>query len=148
MAEENKKENTNKEKQEGIDPQREQREAQRTKLDAAHGKDPIEIERNKSERMEDVSKFAGFDGDLGDEGQDFSDLSSEQKKNHNYYDPAAATGGSPLSTDPKKTERMHITESGKAGLGAGEEDSYVDPQGRKKVHPEKQESSEQNRKKE
>lgn len=135
-----------KDKRKNIDPEeadRAQRDEERTKLDATHGRDPIEIERNEGSGLSDMDKYAPADGDLGDESEDFGDVAQPDRGQTNRYDSAQGVGSSNYPKDPEIPEGMHITKGGKAGLAAGTEDSYVDKDGKKKIAKEKLENQDE-----
>lgn len=117
-----------------------ERPEKRNKLDASHGKDEIEIEKNEGKRMDDMDTFLPMDGDLGDESVDYDALPDEDKKHHNYYDSTLSTGGSERNEDKlDEVENLgiHVAEAGEAGI-AFNEDKYVDEDGEKDVAKEKE----------
>lgn len=127
--------NPNKEK----DRKRDDRDA----VDASHGKDRIEIEKREAEGLNDMDKFAPMDGDLGDESEDKGDLPLQDKKNPNRYDPSLGVGNPDHESKQVRPEGMHKTQAGKSGITSHEDDSYVNPDGSKKIAPEKRENQEE-----
>lgn len=118
---------------------KDKRSGNRSKLDASHGNDEIEIEKNEGKRMDDMDKFLPMDGDLGDESMDYDALPDEIKKNHNYYDATLSTGGSERNEHQKNeidNQGIHVAEAGEAGI-AFNEDKYVDEDGEIDVAEEK-----------
>lgn len=100
----------------------------RNKLDASHGKDEIEIEKNEAKRMSDMDTFLPKDGDLGDEEVDYEALPDETKKHHNYYDSTLSSGGTDHENEIEEqveNSGIHIAEAGEAGI-AFNKDNYVD----------------------
>lgn len=128
---EKRKYNSNKDERKDIDNSNRDL-PKRSEMDAAHGEDMIEIEKNEGRRISEMDQFTPMDGDLGDESMDLGDEIPETIKNHNYYDPAVSTGGSKSPFDTP--EGLHITKGSRAGLGYGD-DGYVNEDG----NPEKAE---------
>lgn len=114
----------------------------REPLDASHGKDRIEIEKKEAKGLNDMDTFAPMDGDLGDESRERGDLSSQERKNQNAYDPAMGTGGSPSTGAQPGYDDTKISDKGTSGITAREEDSYVDEDGKKKIAAEKRKNQE------
>lgn len=111
----------------------------RKKLDASHGSDEIEIEKNEGRRMSDMDTFLPRDGDLGDEFVDYEALPDEKKKHHNYYDSTLSTGGTDSEDeidDQIDNSGIHLAEAGEAGI-AFNEDNYVENDGTMDVAEEK-----------
>lgn len=116
---------------------REQEDTERTEVDAGHGEDAIDIERNEGQRFSDSATYMPTGGDLGDESQDYGDLPEQTRKNHNYYDASLASGGQRKSPDPENPEGMHIDDGRKVGLSFDEDEGYVDDAGNPEVDSEK-----------
>ena len=116
---------------------REQTGGDRSQVDAGHGDDAIEIERNEGRGFSDAGTYMPQDGDLGDESQDYGDLPREVRKNHNYYDASMGTGGQRKSPDPEIPEGMHVDDGRKVGLSYDDTDSYVDESGEPEIDEEK-----------
>ena len=113
-------------KQDAQNADREQASGKRSELDAAHGEDAIEIERNKGRRFEESKEFTPFHGRVGDETEDRGDLSSTERKHENKYNAAASVGENQNSKHPDEEEKMRIKRGRKAGLSFDEKDSYVE----------------------
>jgi hypothetical protein len=113
--------------------------SRRKPLDASHGKDRIEIEKEEAKAFNDMGKFAPMNGDLGDESTDVKDLPIQERKNKNTYDPAMGVGGKQNEKSSKQPEGMHKTVPGKSGMSTEKGDSYVDKEGKKKIASEKRE---------
>lgn len=114
------------EKQKAENADRELASGKRTKLDAAHGEDAIEIERNKGRKFEASKEFSPFHGDLGDETEDRGDLSATERAQQNQYNSAASVGESQDNKHPDGEEKMQIKKGRKAGLSFTEKDSYIE----------------------
>ena len=115
----------------------------RKPLDAAHGKDRIEIEKKEAEKLNDMGTFAPMDGDLGDESRERGDASSQERKNQNAYDPAMGVGGKRDEESSNRPEGMHKMAPGSSGMSSTKEDSYVNKDGKKKIAEEKREHQEE-----
>lgn len=113
-------------KREAEEADRELQDGKRSEMDATHGEDAIEIERNEGRRFAEAEVFAPFHGDLGDESEDMGDLSSTKRKNKNFYNSAASVGENQEGIDPEDAEAMRIKKGRKAGVSYQDEDSYVD----------------------
>lgn len=126
---EREKEMARKRKQAKYDAENADREltsGKRTELDAAHGEDAIEIERNKGRRFEDSKEFTPFHGNLGDETEDRGDLSATERMHKNQYNAAASAGENQERKSPDDGEALQIKRGRKAGLSFDEKDSYVE----------------------
>lgn len=116
---------------------REETGGQRSEIDAGHGDDAIEIERNEGRRFSEAGTYMPQGGDLGDESQDFGDLPRQDQKNHNYYDPSLSSGGQRKTPDPEPPEGMHVDDGRKVGLSFDEDEGYVDDSGEPEIDDEK-----------
>lgn len=112
--------------QEAENADRELRGRERSEMDASHGEDAIEIERNEGRRFEESKAFSPFHGDLGDESEDVGDLPPADRKNKNFYNAAASVGENQEGMNPEDAEAMRIRKGRKAGVSFKEKDSYVD----------------------
>jgi len=115
----------------------------RQPLDAAHGKDRIEIEKKEAEAFNEMGKFAPMNGNLGDESKDVKDLPIQERQNKNEYDPAMGVGGKRNEGSSNRPEGMHKTAPGSSGMSTTKEDSYVNKDGKKKIAEEKREHQEE-----
>jgi len=113
-------------KQDAENADREQASGKRSELDAAHGEDAIEIERNRGRRFEESKEFTSTHGRVGDETEDRGDLSSTERMHKNQYNAAASVGENQDSKHPDEEEKMRIKRGRKAGLSFDEKDSYVE----------------------
>lgn len=112
-------------RQESEDADRQLVDGERTEMDATHGDDAIEIERNEGRRFAEAKEFTPFTGDLGDESEDMGDLSPADRKNKNLYNSAASVGEDQEGIDPDDTDAMRIKKGRKAGVSYKDEDSYL-----------------------
>ncbi len=115
----------------------------RKPLDAPHGKDWIEIEKEEAKAFNDMGKFAPMNGDLGDESMDVKDLPIQERKNQNIYDPAMGVAGKQNEASSNRPEGMHKTTLDGSVMSSSEEDSYVDKDGKKKIAEEKRENQDE-----
>ncbi len=118
--------NRKRDKSEAKDADRELTSRERTEMDASHGEDAIEIERNEGRRFDESNEFSPFTGDLGDESEDLGDLTPAERKNKNFYNSAASVGEDQEGIDPEDAKAMLIKKGRKAGVSYSDKDSYVD----------------------
>ncbi len=121
-------------KHEAEEADRELADGERSEMDATHGDDAIEVERNEGRRFTEFQEFAPFHGDLGDESEDMGDLSSTDRKHKNLYNSAASVGENQEGLDLDDAEALLIKKGRKAGVSYKDEDSYVnkdDQQGKR-----------------